>query len=252
MIQKLIFIFILFCGSAQASESEPLYNWFKPLEIWSQQPSHVVTFVIVLLALSFLGFFYRKKLQKWNNLAPSPKLGILSSFDFLSNYIFNLAKSVMGEDLAIRHFPYVFYVFLLILFCNLLGAVPGFFPPTANLNTTLAFGLLTFLYYNIYGIIRQGPIKYAKHFFGPVAYLSFLILPIELVSHVVRPIALALRLRGNISGDHLVLEIFSNMVPYIVPVIFLGLGIFVAFIQAFVFSLLTMVYISMASHSEEH
>ena len=88
---------------------------------------------------------------------------------------------------------------------------------------------------------------YLKHFLGPVLWLAPLLLVIEIATHVFRPISLALRLRGNIMGDHVVLGVFSNLVPYLLPVIFYGLGVFVAFVQAFVFCLMTMVYISLST-----
>jgi F-type H+-transporting ATPase subunit a len=105
-----------------------------------------------------------------------------------------------------------------------------------------------FLYYNLVGFKENG-FGYLKHFMGPVWYLAPLIGAIEVASHVFRPISLGLRLRGNIMGDHVVLGIFNHLVPYLVPAVFYGVGLFVAFVQAFVFCLMTMVYISLsASH----
>jgi F-type H+-transporting ATPase subunit a len=108
------------------------------------------------------------------------------------------------------------------------------------------------LYYNYQGIKEQGIVGHIKHFMGPVWYLAILIFPIELISHAVRPLSLGLRLKGNMEGDHLVLSIFSNLVPYIVPIPFYVIGLFVCFMQAFVFTLLTMVYISLATAHHDH
>ncbi len=143
-------------------------------------------------------------------------------------------------------------IFLYIFISNFIGLIPGFLPPTDNINTTLALGVFIFIYYNYQGIRAQGLIGHLKHFMGPVWYLAFLMLPIELISHAVRPVSLALRLRGNMFGDHLVLSIFSGLVPYVVPIIFMVLGLFVCFIQSFVFSLLSMVYISLATAHHDH
>jgi F-type H+-transporting ATPase subunit a len=141
-------------------------------------------------------------------------------------------------------------LFVFIFASNLLGLIPVFQPATDNMNTTLALGLFVFLYYNYAGFKAHGA-AYLKHFLGPVLWLAPLMLVIELASHLFRPLSLALRLRGNILGDHIVLGVFSGLVPYLLPVIFYGLGVFVAFMQAFVFCLMTMVYISLST-SHDH
>jgi F-type H+-transporting ATPase subunit a len=133
-----------------------------------------------------------------------------------------------------------------------LGLIPGFSPATDNFNTTLALGIFVFLYYNYQGIKEQGLWGHIKHFMGPVWYLAILIFPIELISHAVRPLSLGLRLQGNMKGDHLVLSIFSGLVPYLVPIPFYVIGLFVCFMQAFVFTLLTMVYISLSTATHDH
>jgi F-type H+-transporting ATPase subunit a len=124
--------------------------------------------------------------------------------------------------------------------------IPGLLPPTDNLNTTFALGAFVFIYYNYVGIKSSG-LAYFKHFLGPVLWLSPLILVVEIASHVFRPISLGLRLRGNIMGDHVVLGIFNDLTPYVIPVVFYGIGLFVCLIQAFVFCLMTMVYISLSA-----
>jgi F-type H+-transporting ATPase subunit a len=133
-----------------------------------------------------------------------------------------------------------------------MGVIPGFLPPTDNINTTLACGLVVFVYFNYVGIRENGLINYLKHFAGPVVALAPLMLVVELIGICVRPISLALRLFGNITGDHMVFGIFSELVPIGVPILFLALGIFVAFIQAFVFSLLSTIYVALALPHEEH
>jgi F-type H+-transporting ATPase subunit a len=95
--------------------------------------------------------------------------------------------------------------------------------------------------------LKENGVGYLKHFLGPLIWLAPLLLPIELISHMVRPASLGLRLAGNMTGDHTVLGIFLNLVPIGVPMVFYVLGLFVCFLQAFVFSLLSMVYISMAT-----
>jgi F-type H+-transporting ATPase subunit a len=102
---------------------------------------------------------------------------------------------------------------------------------------------------------EQGVVNYLKHFAGPLWYLAILIFPIEIISNFIRPLSLALRLRSNMMGDHLVLSVFSGLAPLIIPIVFMILGILVSFIQAYVFTVLSMVYISLATHhdhDEEH
>jgi F-type H+-transporting ATPase subunit a len=158
----------------------------------------------------------------------------------------------MGEEEAKKYFTVIMLLFTFVFVNNLIGLLPGFLPPTDNINTTLALGVFVFLYYNYQGIRAQGIVGHIKHFMGPVWYLAILIFPIELISHVVRPLSLGLRLKGNMEGDHLVLSIFSGLVPYLVPIPFYVIGLFVCFMQAFVFTLLTMVYISLATAHHDH
>jgi F-type H+-transporting ATPase subunit a len=142
-------------------------------------------------------------------------------------------------------------VFIFIFVSNLIGVIPGFLPPTSNVNTNIAVALVVFFLTHYYGVKEHG-VGYLKHFMGPMLMLAPLMFAIEMISHLVRPLSLTVRLYGNISGDHIVLGIFSNIwhtlginIPEVgIPVIFLMLGIFISFVQAFVFSLLSMVYIS--------
>ena len=128
----------------------------------------------------------------------------------------------------------------------MLGLLPGFTSASDNINTTLAIGLIVFVFYNREGIKEQGVWNYAKHFLGPVWWIAPLLFVVEIVSHVFRPFTLGLRLMGNMKGDHTVLTAFLDLVPLVVPVIFYGLGLFVSVVQALVFTLLSMVYVSMA------
>jgi len=113
------------------------------------------------------------------------------------------------------------------------------------LNTTLAFGILIFLMYNFYGFRAHGA-GYIRQFLGPVAFLAPLMLIIEIVSHVVRPVSLSLRLFMNITGDHMVMGVFTNLTHFVIPAVFIGLGIFVSFLQAFIFTVLSAIYIGLA------
>jgi F-type H+-transporting ATPase subunit a len=139
-------------------------------------------------------------------------------------------------------FPYIATVFLFILISNLIGLIPGFNSPTANLNTTLALALCSFVYTHVIGIKFHGA-KYIKHFLGPVWWLAPLMFPIELIGHVARIMSLSVRLFGNIFGKEMVLTILFTLAGlYLAPLPILFLGILVSFIQALVFMLLSIMY----------
>ncbi|MFH1487827.1 MAG: F0F1 ATP synthase subunit A [Pseudomonadota bacterium] len=139
-------------------------------------------------------------------------------------------------------FPFVCTLFLYILLSNLLGLVPGFFSPTANLNTTLSMAICTFILTHFIGVKFHG-IKYVKHFLGPVGAMAPIMLPIELIGHLARVMSLSIRLFGNIFGKEKVLGIFFALAGlYLAPLPILFLGALVSFIQALVFTLLTIVY----------
>jgi F-type H+-transporting ATPase subunit a len=160
------------------------------------------------------------------------------------------AEQVIGHGYQ-RYQAYVTCIFLFVLLNNLVGLVPGVEAPTTLIMVTLGLALPTFLYYNYYGIKEQGPIGYLKHFAGPVWWMAWLIFPIEIVSHLARIMSLSVRLYANMFAGDLVTLVFFSLVPVGVPVIFLGLHLFVSLIQAFVFTLLTMIYLSLAV-SHEH
>jgi F-type H+-transporting ATPase subunit a len=139
-------------------------------------------------------------------------------------------------------FPYIATIFFFILVSNLIGLVPGFFSPTANLNTTLALAICTFILTHIIGIKFHGT-KYIKHFLGPVWWLAPLMFILEMIGHFARVMSLSIRLFGNIFGKETVLGIFFMLAGlYLAPLPILFLGILVSFIQALVFTLLSIIY----------
>lgn len=185
------------------------------------------------------------------NLVPTTRGGIATTFELGVEGIVGLMESVMGHN-ARKYLPLIGSLFIYIFVSNLLGMIPGFVPPTSNINTNLACALIVFVTYNVMGIREQGLKNYIKHFMGPIIWLAPLMIVLELISHLVRPVSLSVRLFGNIMGDHMVLGVFTELTKVGIPVIFLGLALFVSFIQAFVFSLLSMIYISLATTSDEH
>ncbi len=150
---------------------------------------------------------------------------------------------VTGEE-GRWFFPIIATIFIYIATCNLLGLVPGFYPPTASINTTAACAIPVFLFTHFIGIKYHG-IKYIKHFLGPVWWLIPIILPIEIIGHLARILSLSFRLFGNITGHELVLAILFMLAgAFFAPLPIMAMGIFVSFVQAFVFFLLSIMYFS--------
>ena len=185
-------------------------------------------------------------------LVPAPTVTYRNIFEIISERLYVLCEGVMGEHDAKIYFPFIGTLFVFVFTCNIIGLIPGFSAATDNFNTTLALGAFVFLYYNITGIKVNGVVGHLKHLMGPIWWLAPLMFVIEVISHLIRPLSLALRLRWNMTGDHIVLGVFSGLVPFLLPIPFMVLGAFVAFVQAFVFCLMTMVYISMSTAMEEH
>lgn len=244
------FIALFVTSSAFAASGFSLFTEAKGFIPYAE---HVLALSVGSAILLAGGLIYRAQLSNSKNyVVPDKGITTRNLFEALGQSIYNTAKTVMGEESTKKYFSYVIFVFFYILINNWLGLIPGSMSATQNLNTTLALGIFTFIYFNFQGIRAVGFVNYMKHFAGPMPALALLIFPIEIISVAVRPISLALRLRGNMDGDHLILGIFSNLVPYIVPIPFYVMGMFVGFLQAFVFTLLTMIYIGMATAHHDH
>ena len=142
-------------------------------------------------------------------------------------------------------------MFIFLLLANLIGVIPGFMSPTQVLYVPCGCALIAFLYYNIVSLRKNGPIGYTKHFLGPVWWLAPLMLPIEIVSHLARPLSLTVRLFANMYAGEQVTLLFLSMTYLVAPAIFMGLHVFVSFLQAYIFTLMTMIYVAGAV-AEEH
>jgi len=165
--------------------------------------------------------------------------------EIIHEIIGNQAEQVIGHGYE-RFQAYVTCIFLFVLVNNLSGLIPGITAPTTSIMVTLGLAVPTFLYYNYHGIREQGLVGYIKHFAGPVWWMAPLIFPIEIVSHLARVMSLSVRLYANMFAGDLVTLVFFSLIPIGIPVIFLGFHIFVSGLQAFVFMLLTMIYLSLA------
>jgi F-type H+-transporting ATPase subunit a len=163
--------------------------------------------------------------------------------ELLVNGIEDFIVDVAGEE-GRRFFPVLATVFIYILVCNLFGLIPGFYPPTATVNTTASCALVVVPMTHIIGVMYHGP-KYIKHFMGPIWWMSPIILPIELIGHTARVLSLSIRLFGNIAGHELVVGILFMLAGmFFAPLPIMALGIFVSLVQAFVFFLLSVMYFS--------
>jgi F-type H+-transporting ATPase subunit a len=224
-----------------------LQSYFHPLDLLPEPNFNALVVMVVVLALAFC--FRRAMANAQDPVVPDGGVSARNIMELLVELVVGLSDSIMGKK-GREYVPLFGSVFIFILIANLLGLVPGFTPPTSYFFTNLALGIVVFIAYNYFGI-REHKVHYFKQFMGPMLLLSPLFIVIELASHIFRPISLSIRLFGNMFGDHLVLEIFTNLTKLFIPVLFYVLGTLVSLIQAAVFTILSMIYVAMAI-SHEH
>lgn len=195
---------------------------------------HVIYSWFVILLLIIFAVLATRKIE----MIPTKAQNF---FEILISGMEEFMVDITGEE-GRWFFPIIATIFIYIATCNLLGLVPGFYPPTASINTTAACAIPVFLFTHFIGIKYHG-IKYIKHFLGPVWWLIPIILPIELIGHLARILSLSFRLFGNITGHELVLAILFMLAgAFFAPLPIMAMGIFVALVQAFVFFLLSIMY----------
>ncbi|GAB6038159.1 F0F1 ATP synthase subunit A [Fundidesulfovibrio butyratiphilus] len=197
-------------------------------------PNEVLFTWLTMAILIVLGLVTTRNMQ----MVPG---GLQNFFEFMIGGLENFTVENMGED-GRRVFPVLCGLFIFILACNFMGLIPGFDSATNSLNTNAPMALFVFVYYNYWGLRNWGP-GYIKHFMGPMPALAPMMLILEIISHLARPLSLTLRLFGNIRGEEIVLILLFMLAPVIstIPIYFLfGLS---DFIQAFVFFMLTLVYL---------
>ena len=253
----------------QVTYTEPLWNKyvfskfgttaakaFGEYTVENAIPWYTIMFVIACLLTVFIVYLLKGKLS-----SDDPKPGQLTlEAGYLA--IKDMIGSIIGDHGA-RHFPVVATFGILILVSNLMGQFPMFMSPTASVNVTFALGISSFVYYNYVGISENGLWGHIKHFAGPklpfimALIITPLIFVIELISSSIRPFTLGVRLFANMFSDEQVFAQITNLAPpfthFIVPLVLTLLGVFVAFVQAFVFTLLSMIYIGEVTHApHEH
>src|ERR1044072_4661360 len=223
---------------------------FGPYTVENAVPWYTVMFV--LAALFTVLIILLLKPRKLSVEAPgfrqlTLETGVLAVRDLLVDNV--------GPH-GMKYLPVVGTFGILILISNLMGLVPGLLSPRASTSVTFALGISSFVYYNAIGIKENGLFGHLKHFAGPIVWLAWLMFPIELISNLVRPMSLGIRLFGNLFGDEQILGTISNLAPWTkwgLPVLIMPLSLFVAFMQTFIFVLLSILYIIEVSHDhDEH
>ncbi|MBC8259550.1 MAG: F0F1 ATP synthase subunit A [SAR324 cluster bacterium] len=223
----------------------------QPLVELGIDPVPILDLLIVAFFLIAAAFFAGKPFRKTDMLEPSGHANLANFAEVVVSAILNFLSGTIRHGVGARPIlPLLGTYGLFILMLNLAGLVPGFNPPTDQFNVTIAFALIIFIMTHVLGI-RQHGASYIKQFLGPMPLLAPLMLPIEIVSHCVRPLSLSIRLFGNMTGDHKVVLIFTSILAVGLPIPFMGLGILVSVLQAFVFVLLSAIYFELAM-SEAH
>jgi F-type H+-transporting ATPase subunit a len=250
------------------------FTWYNllPESLQHAIGDHTFFALVAALILVLFGLAARRALAQAQDPAiPAAGLGSRNIAELLLQLVVTQSDQIIGKQ-GRKYVPFFATFFIFILTSNLLGLFPGFAPPTGNLNTTLGLALCSFVGYNVIGVREQGG-AYVKHFFGPMtslpgssilgklAFLPVLLISmafffiLEAFSHGFRPVSLSLRLFGNMMGDHEVITAFTNLTKVVVPVAFYAMGTLVAVIQAFVFTLLSMIYVALAvshGHDDDH
>jgi len=253
---------------------EHRFTWYNLLpEGWQHAFGDYTFFALIaVLLLILFALSARGALAKAQDPAiPAAERGARNIAELVVQLIVSQSDAIIGKA-GRKYVPFYGTFFFFILTSNLMGLLPGFGAPTANLNTTIGLALCSFIGYNVIGVREQG-MGYFKHFVGPMtslpgssflaklAFVPLLLISVmfffilELFSHGFRPVSLSLRLFGNMMGDHQVIGAFISLTKLVVPVAFYVMGTLVSLIQAFVFTLLSMIYVALAvshGHNEEH
>lgn len=227
-------------------------------EYWGPVVATFCMFLVVTL-VGLASGMYKLDPSKMSDedLLPAKKFGLKAFLELCWSLVSSTLESIIGEAHWRKFAPLLGGTFFFIIFTNITGLVPGFAPPTEALNMTLGMAIVIFLGFNYYGL-KYGKLNYIKHLCGPIVLMAPLMFPIEFIGLFARPVSLSLRLFGNISGDHLVFQVFSTLVgqahmPWLpIPGALLGFGLLVACLQAFIFMTLSAVYIKLAVETAHH
>jgi F-type H+-transporting ATPase subunit a len=225
------------------------FTWFDAAGV-SHEYTYVAANVTVTALLVLFAIAARMALGSGEKASvPAAGFGIKGISEALVEFIDDLVTGVLGAGTR-EYVPLFGSIFFFVIMNNLFGLLPGMTAATGNINTALAIGAFSFCVYNYMGL-KHGGWHYLAHFAGPVWWLAWLMIPIEIISHLIRPFSLGIRLSVNMTADHTILGTFIDLTKVVIPVVFYGLGTFVSFIQALVFTMLSMVYVAMAT-ADDH
>jgi len=229
-------------GESAIRHDAPSWRSFEPIAI---------SLFVAVLVLAVAGRVKSRLANSEAAVVPEDQLTLRTFMEAFLSYFYDLAKSVMDAERAKKYFPLIGSAAMFVFFSNILALVPGFPVATSSLSITLGCSIVVFLCFNAYGVATNG-FGYVKHLAGPAWYLAWLVFPIEVISLVVRPVTLAVRLMLNMAVDHLILGIFLSLIAVLVPVPIMLLGVLIVLIQTLVFTLLTCIYIGLATEHEAH
>ena len=221
------------------------YHFAKPAQ---PIPPHIVMILLITVAITAVGIFIRSRLKVENP----------GKFQIVLEDLVLAVRGILEEWIGpkgARFLPLIATLGLFILVGNYMGLVPGLMAPTSSINTTLGCALTIWVYYHFQGIMAQGLGSYLLHFAAPPGapiWMAPIMLPIELISHVARIMSLSLRLFGNIFGEELVIAILFGIIPFLVPLPMMFLALITSTLQAFIFVMLTTIYLGGAVATEEH
>lgn len=204
----------------------------------------VVDSLIVVALLLLTAWVVRRQIAAaGGGVVPDEGVSVRNVFELVVEGLASLARDNIGPEWK-RYFPLVGTIFFFIMFANLVSLLPAIEGATSNVNTPAAWATLSLVVSEYAGIRKHGA-RYIKHFMGPIPLLAPLFLVLEFPLHLARGLTLAVRLLANMFADHTIVAVWLTLVPVAVPAIFMGLGVIVSILQAFVFALLTMVYIGL-------
>jgi len=234
---------LLFTRILNEHFAAPVTAFLNALHVHPASPQAPITNAFAMELLVFLvliAYFIVVRLT----LSVEKPAGVQHLAEMTHEFVSEQAEQIIGHG-SERFVTYLTALLLFILLANLMGIIPGLESPTANAVVPLGFALVTFIYYHYHGV-RENGFAYIKQFLGPVWWLYPLLLPIEIISHCARVLSLTVRLYANMFAGDLVTLAFFSLVPIGIPLIFLGLHLGVAVVQAYVFFLLASIYLSLA------
>ena len=227
-----------------------VFTFFGLISTETAEAHHQLVYLTHMLFAAFIVIFLAKMATKSMSLVPKGTQNVMETY---VGGVLQMIVDVVGKEEARKYFPLIATIGLFVAVANVIGIVPGFESPSGSLDFTVALAIVVFVYYNYEGIRKNGVIKYFAHFMGPMPVLAPLMFPIEIVSHISRIISLSFRLFGNIKGDDLFLMVLLLLAPIVAPLPAFALLSFMALLQAFIFMMLTTVYIASAIHiSDDH